>query len=401
LTLNALPPGKAMLRDANFGDNEQLAVCDDIVDRFANDEVPALREYSAEALLYKGDRLGALGRGEDEIAVYDEINRRFGNDEAPGVRGHAATALFNKAKNLGALGRSEDAIAVYDDIDRRFGDHASAQRELLAKALLYKGDTLGALGRSEDAIAVYDDIDRRFCNDDASAQRELVAQALLNKALGTNHAPAVHELVATALYNKAVSLGALGRDEDAIAVYDDIVARFRTYDAPALREFVAKALLNKAISLGTLGRDEDAIAVYDDIVVRFENDDRPPLRELFDRAGNVAGLYAPLVRVGGGRRGFVRDPVLIHDRGAIAYGAQVRDVDGSFPARVGGAWPEAAPQNNACQFDRATAGCSADLYRFAETVLTPAVARRAVEFGFCDLSLACAPILRRHRQRRQ
>ena len=54
--------------------------------------------------------------------------------------------------------------------------------EQRAEALLYKGFTLGALDRSAEAIAVYDDLIARFGNSDAAALQEQVANALLNKA---------------------------------------------------------------------------------------------------------------------------------------------------------------------------------------------------------------------------
>jgi len=41
--------------------------------------------------------------------------------------------------------------------------------------------------------------------------------------------------------NKGFALGALDRSEDAIAVYDDLLARFATATEPALREAVARA----------------------------------------------------------------------------------------------------------------------------------------------------------------
>ena len=66
--------------------------------------------------------------------------------------------------------------------------------------------------------------------------------------------PALQELVATALVNKGVRLGAAGRSEEAIAVYDDVIARFADTTEPALQEPVATALVYKGVRLGELGR---------------------------------------------------------------------------------------------------------------------------------------------------
>ena len=60
---------------------------------------------------------------------------------------------------------------------------------------------------------------------------------------------------------RASRLGALGRSEDELGVYDEVVARFGDATEPALREQVAKALVNKGVTLGELERSEEAVAV--------------------------------------------------------------------------------------------------------------------------------------------
>jgi tetratricopeptide (TPR) repeat protein len=59
--------------------------------------------------------------------------------------------------------------------------------------------------------------------------------------------------------------------EEAIAVYDDDVARYKDASEPALCEQVAGALYNKGWALGQLNRSEAAIAVYDDLVARYKD----------------------------------------------------------------------------------------------------------------------------------
>jgi hypothetical protein len=95
------------------------------------------------------------------------------------------------------------------------------------------------------------------------------------------------EQVAKALVNKGITLGALGRGEEALGVYDDVVARFGAATELALREPVAMALVNKGVTLGTLGRSEEEIAVYDDVVARFGAVEEPELKDLVERARNL------------------------------------------------------------------------------------------------------------------
>lgn len=61
----------------------------------------------------------------------------------------------------------------------------------------------------------------------------------------------------------------LGRPEDGVAAYDQVLDRFSDDPAPALREKVAIVLCNKGVTLEALGRPEDAVAAYDQALDRF------------------------------------------------------------------------------------------------------------------------------------
>jgi len=148
-------------------------------------------------------------------------------------------------------------------------------RVLVAKALVNKGVTLGSLGRSEEEISVYDEVVRRFVD---SKEPELRCQ------------------VAKALFNKGVRLGILDRKEEGIAVYDEVLSRFGDSKEPELREPVARALFNKGVTLGSLGRSEEEIAVYDEVGSRFVNSEEPELRvqvakALFNKGVTLGSLH--------------------------------------------------------------------------------------------------------------
>ena len=86
------------------------------------------------------------------------------------------------------------------------------------------------------------------------------------------------------MFNKGFRLGALGRSEEAIAVYDEVVGRFGEASEPGLREQVAMAMFNKGFRLGALGRSEEWIAVYDDVVGRFGEASEPGIQEIVAQA---------------------------------------------------------------------------------------------------------------------
>jgi tetratricopeptide (TPR) repeat protein len=183
--------------------------------------------------------------------------------------------------------------------------------ERQAWALLSNGFVLGTLGRSQEEIAVYDDLIARF---------------------GTATEPALREPVARALVSKGARLYALGRREEEIAVYDDLIARFGIATEPALREPVAKALVSKGYALYALGRREEEIAVYDDLIARFGTATEPALREpvaralvskgdalyALDRSKERIAVYDDLIA----RFGTATEPAL---REPVAYAKSFRD----------------------------------------------------------------------------
>ncbi len=70
--------------------------------------------------------------------------------------------------------------------------------------------------------------------------------------------PQIAEQVAEAMVNKGVSLGALNRSDEAIQVYDEVVARYKDRPEPQIAEKVAMAMVNKGVILEMLERYEEA-----------------------------------------------------------------------------------------------------------------------------------------------
>ena len=128
----------------------------------------------------------------------------------------------------------------------------------LARALVNKGFALRRLGRDQEAITAYAEVVDRF---------------------GAASEPALREQVARALINKGGALRGLERGEEAIAAFDEVVDRFGAASEPALREVIARALINKGAALRGLERGEEAIATYDRVVDRFGAASEPALRE--------------------------------------------------------------------------------------------------------------------------
>jgi tetratricopeptide (TPR) repeat protein len=128
-----------------------------------------------------------------------------------------------------------------------------------------------AAGRYGDAVAAFDDVVARFGHSSDQEVDWLVGDALLAKANG---------------------LLQIERDEMALAVYEEMAARYR--DRPGFRGQLSRALVQQGTTLARLGRPEDALAVWDELLATFPDDRVPPLAMgvAFAYDGKAAALRA-------------------------------------------------------------------------------------------------------------
>lgn len=81
---------------------------------------------------------------------------------------------------------------------------------------------------------------------------------------------AIQTIIAKVYFNKGVTLGELNKHEEAISVYDEFINKFQNITNEKINELIAKALFNKGIILGNLYGKEDEIAIYDLIFQKFK-----------------------------------------------------------------------------------------------------------------------------------
>jgi tetratricopeptide (TPR) repeat protein len=144
-------------------------------------------------------------------------------------------------------------------------------REQVVKALYFKAGSLLALERYEEAIAVCEELEARFDGDDEPAS--------------------TREVTADSRELRALALQRLGTPDAAIRLYDEVLGRYGGSDDQQAREHVAEALHFKAATLDRLGREEEALATYDDLLSRIDAWSDPsfdkPLARCLDRRGRV------------------------------------------------------------------------------------------------------------------
>jgi tetratricopeptide (TPR) repeat protein len=83
---------------------------------------------------------------------------------------------------------------------------------------------------------------------------------------------------AQGLGGKAFMLPEAGRSDEALALFEELIARFSEASDADVRESVSKAILSKGITLSQLGRYEEALLTFD---------------TLFDRLGDEIEPWAP------------------------------------------------------------------------------------------------------------
>ena len=166
--------------------------------------------------------------------------------------------------------KGEETIPLYDEVVARFGHtRKPAIMEQVARALFNKGVTLGELGKYEEALRAFD------------KAIELKPDYPL------------------AWYNKGLTLGELGKYEEALRAYDKAIElkpdyplawfskgyalgelgkheeELRAYDkAIELKPDDPDAWFNKGVALGELGKYEEALRAFDK-AIELKRDDPP------------------------------------------------------------------------------------------------------------------------------
>jgi NADP-dependent 3-hydroxy acid dehydrogenase YdfG len=95
------------------------------------------------------------------------------------------------------------------------------------------------------------------------------------------------ERTAKALVNQGFTLGQLGRGDEALAVYEQVVRRFGERDELPLAEQTALALVDQAFMLVELGRREEALAVAASAQSRFANRAEPAIQSLLSELDDL------------------------------------------------------------------------------------------------------------------
>lgn len=215
-----------------------------------------MSEQAAKELVNKGVGLSESNRAQEALPLYDEVIQKFDGSKEVGVRVQVARAFINKGIALHQLKKPLEALPCYDEALKRTEGTDEKLRETAARAQLQKANVLRDLNRSDDAMSLCADLIKSIA------------------------AAAMPVPVAGALFTMADTLATLGRQDEALPLYDEVVQRFGSSAEAAIKPIVAGALFSKSMLLRFKNRTQEALDTYEEIIRRFSEAPEPHLRSM-------------------------------------------------------------------------------------------------------------------------
>lgn len=209
---------------------------------------------TCKVLAIKATCLNKAGNHRAELAVYDEVIERFGNNQDPLVQVREAQValagiLFNRAVVLRKMDDHQGAIDAYEVLGRRFGDSPDPEIQYwVAQGLVNLGVTLSRNADDSRAIGIFDQVVDRF---------------------GATDEPLIRRQAAAALANRGVVQLRLGDHESAIATWDDVVDRFSSDPDEETRVLALSAMIRKAGALDGAQSDAESHAAFNQVLTSF------------------------------------------------------------------------------------------------------------------------------------
>ena len=229
--------------------------------------------------------LGQQGRFDEALSAFDAVVTRFEDASAAGARAGVAGAMVNKGVALQVMGDEAGAIEALRLVEERFraDDDPWVQSEVAA-ALRARAILLAQAGRIRDSLVAFDEAVSRFGTREDAAARSWAAEVLTIKlAVLADHLPdaapatahelaqrfggdtdsAIREHVDDELTRCATKLAELGRTDDAVSVFGDVIQLHGEHGDAVSRSLAAMGYYNSAVALRDARRYEDALVEFE------------------------------------------------------------------------------------------------------------------------------------------
>ncbi|MGJ7553976.1 tetratricopeptide repeat protein [Variovorax sp. RB3P1] len=256
----------------------RCAACDAMSELLDAQADVVLDAWRVEARLLKADTEHHRGMPQEALATLDAAIERFDASTDPGVVLRVARARLASVLNLRELAQHTQAqvvcLQVADQIEAGLADAAPELRAEGVRALTLFFDGLGL--------------------DEQARRAELVGWLL--ERYGRDASSQVRRMAAVRAYDWAVGLRDQGDGAAALAACDRLLATFAGDIDAAVRRTLASALLNKGfVLLELLGRADDALAAYEQLMIDLRDAGTSELQDMLGKA--TSGRAACLRRL--------------------------------------------------------------------------------------------------------
>ncbi len=252
--------------------------CDFMIELLDAQPDAALDAWRVDARLLKAEVEHHRGLPQNALATLEALIERFGGAVGPGIVLRVARARLASVVNLRELAQHTQAqvlcLSVADEIEAALADATPELRIEGVRALALFFDGLGP--------------------EEHARRAELVGWLL--ERYGRDASAQVRRMAALRAYDWAAGL----RDHDdagaALAACERLLGTFAGDADAVVQRSLASARLNQGyVLLERLGRADDALAVYEHLIARFQDAAAAELRDIHAKA--TAGRLACLKRL--------------------------------------------------------------------------------------------------------
>ncbi len=231
--------------------SQVVGVCEKIESLVSHQASLTELHYLAHSRNVRAGALVRLGRLTEALDLCSGTWVHFSAIDSPPLLKEAAFAGMNRISLLVQSGHSNQTILEACDafLDRFGPDGSSDMAELQVAALYDKSIALHRQGRTEDALTVFDELVARFEG---------------------HHLPKVKICVVSALHTRGILLDQSGRFGQAREAYDSVIRRFGDSESPVILREAAMTLVSKGVSLGKSNQLADAVLCFDEAINRLE-----------------------------------------------------------------------------------------------------------------------------------
>ena len=247
-----------------------------------------LQPHLARARLLEAWALRALDRNDEALAVLARLDERHAPSADPAVWVHVVQGRLQQARLLRVANDHAAALAVLDAPQAPIDMQARpALRKAVADAMDLRADLWKDRSPpphpqqgGKDASGAPIDVEVT----EAEMRRAEAVDALRSR-FATDAAIEIRAIAAQAQYDLAVHWRERLHFERATDAYTVYLDTFAADTAPAIERITASAYLNQAyLLMMLLGRDADALPVYDALIARFANATSADLRDTLAKA---------------------------------------------------------------------------------------------------------------------